>query len=325
MIDVHAHVFPRLERPAAGSGLPDLWLRIDDADRGMMMRGDEDYRPVEATLWEPDRRVTDLDRLGVERQVVCVPPLLFAYDLPADTGSRWAAHVNDLVLEYTRSRPDRLIALCQVPLQDTASACAELDRAVAEGHKGVQIGTHIGDRSLSDPAILAFLDHCAARGVAVLVHPWDMPRNPRAAPHMMQWLVGMPAETHLAILGLILDGGFDRLDPTLRVCFAHGGGAFAFLLGRAENGWRRRDLVRSGSRNPPSAYLDRFMVDSAVFDERSLRLLVDVMGSGRVLLGSDHPFPLGEETIGALVARSPLTDAERHDVLVAAPSAWLGL
>ncbi len=325
MIDVHSHVMPLLPRPDDARGRPRLWLRVDDEGSGTMMRGDEEYRPVLASLWDADRRVAELDDLGVALQVVCVPPLLFAYDLDPVAGADWAAEVNDRVLDLTRRHPERLVPFCQVPLQDTAAACAELDRAIAAGHRGVQIGTHVGDRPLSDPAICEFLDHCADRDVPVLVHPWDMIPDPRLEPHMLQWLVGMPAETHLAVLGLALDGAFDRLDPRLRLCFAHGGGAFAFLLGRADNAWHRRDLVRRSSARPPSAYVERFCVDSAVFDERSLRLLVEVMGAERVLLGSDHPFPLGEERIGELVRGAPLDGVHKSEILEGAPRRWLGL
>ena len=81
--------------------------------------------------------------------------------------------------------------------------------------------------------IVTFLQHCAARGVPVFVHPWDMPGSPRLDRWMARWLTGMPAETHLSILALILGGVFDRVPDSLRICFAHGGGSFAFWLGRA--------------------------------------------------------------------------------------------
>jgi aminocarboxymuconate-semialdehyde decarboxylase len=119
---------------------------------------------------------------------------------------------------------------------------------------------------------------------------------------MLPWLVSMPAETQLGILSLILSGAFERIPESLKLCFAHGGGGFAFLLGRAENAWHCRDIVRQDCPHPPSHYLKRFFVDSAVFDDRSLRLLVEVMGEDRVMLGSDYPFPLGEQQIGKLVS-----------------------
>jgi len=105
-----------------------------------------------------------------------------------------------------------------------------------------------------------------------------------------------------------------------RICFAHGGGSFAFLLGRLENAWKHRELgfffnsfdpiqfiqfidfiwstpnsinslisigkARGRSIHPPSHYLNRFYVDSAVFDDGSLQLLKDVMGDDHIMLGS---------------------------------------
>jgi aminocarboxymuconate-semialdehyde decarboxylase len=143
---------------------------------------------------------------------------------------------------------------------------------------------------------------------------------------MLPWLVAMPAETQLGILSLILSGAFERLPGTLQLCFAHGGGSFAFLLGRVENAWHHRDIVRQDCPRPPSAYVDRFHVDSAVFDERALRLLVEVMGPERVMLGSDYPFPLGEQRIGALVRGTASLGAEAKQKLLGAnAAAFFGL
>ena len=136
---------------------------------------------------------------------------------------------------------------------------------------------------------------------------------------MARWLTGMPAETHLSVLAMILGGVFDRVPDTLRICFAHGGGSFPFWLGRADNAWHRRgDLVRGASAGPPSSYLDRFSVDSVVFAAPALRLLVDTMGEDRVLVGSDYPYPLGERPVGAVVRTADfLTDAQRDKLLSA--------
>jgi len=136
----------------------------------------------------------------------------------------------------------------------------------------------------------------------------------------------MPAETQLSIVALILGGGFDRLPENLRICFAHGGGSFAFLLGRLENAWRNRDVARGNSALPPSAYTKRFYVDSALFDARALRLLIEVMGEDRVMLGSDYPFPLGEQRVGSLIRdMEGLGDAARRKLLVENARRFLGL
>ena len=103
---------------------------------------------------------------------------------------------------------------------------------------------------------------------------------------------------------------------SLRISFAHGGGSFAYLLGRLENAWHNRDIARGCCAHPPSHYVDRFSVDSAVFDDGALRLLTEVMGDERVMLGSDYPFPLGEQQIGALVRNSRhLSDVSKRRLL----------
>ena len=171
-------------------------------------------------------------------------PLFFAYRRPVDHGVKAAAVFNDLALEICAPAPDRLVPFCQVPLQDPDAACRELDRCLANGHVGVEIGNHIEDRDLDDEGTVTFLQHCATVQAPVFVHPWGMDRSPRLNRWMARWLAAMPAETHLSLLAMILGGVFDRVPESLRICFAHGGGSFAFWLGRTDNAWHRRpDLV----------------------------------------------------------------------------------
>ncbi|MFF0721410.1 amidohydrolase family protein [Micromonospora sp. NPDC003816] len=319
VVDVHTHVVPRgwpdLAAACGGSGWP--WLRVDSERAAMIMVGETEFRPVGAECWDAPTRLADMAADGVDVQVVSPTPVFFGYDRPADQAVRVARIFNDLTLEVTSAGGDRLLPFCQVPLQDPDAACAELDRCLAAGHVGVEIGNHVGDRDLDDAGIVTFLTHCAEVGAPVFVHPWDMPGGPRLDRWMARWLTGMPAETHLSVLSMILGGVFDKVPPTLRICFAHGGGSFPFWLGRADNAWHRRgDLVRGASAAPPSSYLDRFYVDSVVFSTPALRLLVDTMGVDRVLLGSDYPYPLGERPAGRVVHQADfLTDAQRARLL----------
>jgi aminocarboxymuconate-semialdehyde decarboxylase len=135
----------------------------------------------------------------------------------------------------------------------------------------------------------------------------------------------MPAEPQMSIVSMILGGAFDRLPRNLKLCFAHGGGSFAFLLGRLENAWHNRDIARGKSEHPPSHYCDRFSVDSAVFDPRALRLLIEVMGEDRVMLGSDSPFPLGELEVGRLVRESALADGTRAKLMGGNAARFFGI
>ena len=170
---------------------------------------------------------------------------------------------------------------------------------------GIQIGSHVNGCNLDEPALFPIFEAAQALDAAVFVHPWEMLGRDRMKKYWLPWLVGMPAETALAICSVIFGGVLERL-PDLRIAFAHGGGAFAFTLGRIEHGFKvRPDLCATDASTPPRDLLHRLYVDSLVHDARALHYLVDLMGADRVALGSDYPFPLGEAEPGKLIADTP--------------------
>jgi aminocarboxymuconate-semialdehyde decarboxylase len=328
VVDVHTHLVPKgwpdLAAVTGSDGWP--WLRVDSERDAMIMLGEAEFRPIGSPCWHAADRLADMDEDGIDRQVVSPTPLFFAYERAAGEAVKVARIFNDLALECLADGGDRLVPFCQVPLQDPDAACEELDRCLAAGHAGVEIGNHVGERDLDDAGAVQFLQHCAHVGAPVFVHPWDMPVGPRLDRWMARWLSGMPAETHLSVLAMILGGVFDAVPPSLRLCFAHGGGSFPLWLGRLDNAWHRRgELVRGRSAHPPSHYTDRFFVDSVVFESPALRLLVDTLGEDQVLVGSDYPYPLGERPAGRVVREADfLTDDQRAKLLSGNARRFLG-
>lgn len=312
-IDVHAHYIPQ-GWPDIGEGRP--WFKPLSEREAMVMIGSSEFRSIQSDCWDVDERLAAMDEDGVERQIVSPTPVFFGYEFPAGEAEKTARILNDIALELCEPARGRLAPFCQVPLQDTDAACRELERSMAAGHAGVEIGNHVGDRDLDDAGVVTFLQHAASLGAPVFVHPWDMTNSPRLDRWMARWLAGMPQETHLSIIAMILGGTFDQVSDDLRICFAHGGGSFAFWLGRFENAWHQRRDVIGVSEKPPSAYVDRFSVDSVVFSESALRCLVDTLGASQVMVGSDFPYPLGERPAGGVVHRADfLTDEDREAIL----------
>ncbi|MGW5383171.1 amidohydrolase family protein [Nocardia sp. NPDC003963] len=316
IIDIHTHYVPR--------GWPDLtadagptapWLKLESESEAVIMMGSTEFRRVQADAWDARTRLRDMDSDGVRAQVVSPTPAFFNYGRTGKEATRIARIFNDLALSIVAPAQDRLIPFCQVPLQDADAACREVERCVANGHRGVEIGNHVGDLDLDSAGVVTFLQHCASLDIPVFVHPWDMDSSPRLNRWMAQWLTAMPAETHLSILAMILGGVFDRIDERLKIGFAHGGGSFAFWLGRMENAWHRRKDIIGTSEMPPSHYLGRFYVDSVVFDDRALRLLVDTVGVERVMVGSDYPYPLGERPVGEVVRKSEFLDEASRNLI----------
>jgi aminocarboxymuconate-semialdehyde decarboxylase len=327
VIDIHNHFFPRTWPDlAARYGTPNWpWIKHTEAGQADIMVGDRFFRHIDSACWDPEIRLRAMDRDGIETQVLSATPVLFAYDRPVEHALDCARLFNDAALDLCAQGKGRLKALCQVPLQDIDASCKELSRCMRAGHLGVQIGNHVGEKNLDDPGIVTFLHHCADEGAPVLVHPWDMLAPQRMPKYMMPWTVGMPAETQLGIVAMILGGAFDKLPAALRICFAHGGGSFSFLLGRLENAWQHHPVAHGVCELPPGQYLNRFYVDSAVFDERALRFLVETMGANRVMLGSDYPFPLGEHQAGSLIRSSNLPEHVKGLLLGENAVSFLGM
>lgn len=302
-IDVHTHVLPKhLPRWADkfGSGGFITLEHIPGTCRARMMRDDgKFFREVSENLWDADARRRELDGI----QVLSTVPVMFSYWAKPEHGHDVARFLNDHLAELCRKDAARFVGLGTLPMQDPARAVDELKRCMQMGLKGVQIGSHVEQWNLSDPALFPVFEEAARLGAAVFVHPWDMMGEQRMQKYWLPWLVGMPAEVSLAICSMIFGGVLERL-PALRVCFAHGGGAFPGTLGRIQHGFEARpDLVAVDNPKGPRAYIGKFFVDSLVHDAATLKFIIDVYGEDSIVLGSDYPFPLGEDVPGALVTQ----------------------
>jgi aminocarboxymuconate-semialdehyde decarboxylase len=316
-VDLHTHILPRTwpdlgERYGCG-GFVRLVHHAPGCAR-LMLDG-QCFREIQDNCWDPRRRLEDCDRHGVRAQVLSTVPVMFCYGARPEHAHELSRILNDHIAEIVRSHPGRFFGLGTLPLQDPDRAIQELERCVRElGLCGAQIGTHVNDWNLDHPALAPVFAAAERLGAAIFVHPWDMLGRERMSKYWLPWLVGMPAETSLAICSLIFSGLLERL-PRLRVAFAHGGGAFPGTIGRIEHGFHTRpDLCAVDNDRNPRSYLGKFYLDSLVHDADLLRHLVRLVGPERIALGSDYPFPLGEQEPGRLIeslTELPVTARQR--------------
>ncbi|MEP6709851.1 MAG: amidohydrolase family protein [Verrucomicrobiota bacterium] len=343
-IDLHTHILPH--------DWPDLdakygyggFVRLEHYQPccARMMIGDRIFREITDNVWDPKRRIEECDHAGVSMQVLSTVPVMFSYWAKPADALDLSRRLNDHIAEVVRSYPTRFAGLATIPMQDPDLAAGELERCIRElGLRGTQIGTHVDanphcvpneSRNLNDASINPVWSAAEQLGAAIFVHPWDMLGKERMPKFWLPWLVGMPAETSLAICSMMFGGVFDRF-PKLRVAFAHGGGAFPFTIGRIEHAFHvRPDLVATENKTNPRSYLAHndtpahFYVDSLVHDADGLRLLIKLFGAQRVAFGSDYPFPLGEPQPGKLIESiKELSSEEKTQLLSETAREFLGL
>jgi aminocarboxymuconate-semialdehyde decarboxylase len=342
-IDLHTHILPRnwpdLDAKYGYSG----FVRLDHYKPccARMMIGDRVFREIADNVWDPKRRIEEMDRERISMQVLSTVPVMFSYWAKPHDALDLSRRLNDHIAEVVRAHPKRFAGLATIPMQDVDLAAEELERCVRDlGLRGVQIGTHVDANPHYGRLDTLNLDNASLQPIwaaaqelnaAIFVHPWDMLGKERMPEYWLPWLVGMPAETSLAICSMIFGGVFERF-PKLRVAFAHGGGAFPFTIGRIEHAFHvRPDLVATSSTKNPRSYLAqgkkpaRFYVDSLVHDADALRLLLKLFGAQRVALGSDYPFPLGEAHPGKLIESLKLSAKEKKQLLSGSAREFLGL
>lgn len=326
-IDIHTHIIPE--------HLPDFkakygyggFISLDHHKPccARMMIDDRFFREIQDNCWDASVRISDCDHHHVDVQVLSTIPVMFSYWAKAEDALDLSKFLNDHIAAIVNAYPKRFAGLGTVPLQSPDLAIRELERCMRIGLRGVQIGSHVNEWNLNAPELFPFFEVARELGASVFVHPWDMMAKEKMPRYWLPWLVGMPAETSLAICSMIFGGIFERL-PGLKVAFAHGGGAFPSSIGRIEHGFNvRPDLVAVDNNVNPRQYLDKFYLDTLVHDPLMLDLLMKIFTEKQLALGTDYPFPLGELEPGKLINSMSYADPVKERLLSGTALEWLGL
>jgi aminocarboxymuconate-semialdehyde decarboxylase len=293
IIDVHAHYLPRLtfdRFDAHAHEFPSVQLLRAGAGVRMAFAGGEPTRPISPKLSDLEDRKQWMDKNGIDHQLVGGWLDSFGYELPPAEGLAWSRFLNRCLWDGVANEP-RFTALATVPLQDGALAAQVLAETWQQGFGGVMIGTlpkGLGG-VLDAPELDAFWNKADELGVAIFLHPMFLCGEPRLADYDLVNAFGRIADTSIAVSRLLYSGHLLRY-PNLKLVVAHGGAALPMVMGRLA----RSHAIAQGKYADPRRGFEALYFDSLVFDQAALRLLVEMAGDDRVMLGSDMPFPIGD-------------------------------
>jgi aminocarboxymuconate-semialdehyde decarboxylase len=317
--DIHCHFFPQTFLDQAGKLGNPFQASIQPGPHGetrLVCAGDFNHS-LTPDFYDAKQMIEDMDRRKIRISAISAAPPTLSYWADAPSARNLASRMNDNIAQRVQAYPDRLLGLGTVPLQNIEASTMEARRAIGDlGLRGLMIGSNVGGKNLDHADFFPFFETIVELDVPIFVHPYIPLGAERMRDYYLHNLVGMVAETGLAIASVIFGGILERL-PNLKLCFAHAGGIYPYIVGRHDHGYRVRE-VECGRAipKPPSHYLSMLYFDSITHHPLALRYLVDLVGSDKIVIGSDYPFDMGPDQPVDVVLENPHLSSEEKEKIV---------
>jgi aminocarboxymuconate-semialdehyde decarboxylase len=274
-IDVHTH------------WLPEAYAK---AQTEMGRPANANPNPLDFDL---DRRRKWMDEHAIQMHVLTLSggaPWQWA---TPEQGARLAQIINDAAIEAHTAFPDRFVAGIAIPVRDPVLALKELNRVAGKpGMRAVHLPNSIEQHDyLFEPAFAPIFARCEELGYPLLFHPLDgeaniYSRRIMGPPSLTNWL-GFTFETATTAAKFITSGTLDKF-PKLDIVLPHSGGCFPYIAGRIEHGlFHMGGGAQVKLAHPFKEYVRRFHYDYLAYYPETLRFLINLVGSDRVVIGTD--------------------------------------
>ncbi len=292
IVDCHAHLVPPACLDAMRkeqAKVPSVRLIEQDGGLAFSFAGNKPTRPVAKGLTDIPARLAWMDKNGIDRQVCGGWVDSFGYEIPPAEGETWSRIINDTLLAASKAEP-RIVPLATVPLQDGALAGRMLKEAVAAGFPGAMIATlprGIGS-VLDAPDLDPFWQAADETGAVIHIHPSFDAGDARVHDYGLANGIGRISDAVVAVSRLLMSGHVTRY-RNAKIFAPIGGAGLPFAIGRL----KKTQSITPGTSDPVEA-LSLLYTDTVVHDPRVLRFVVEMMGTDRLMMGSDMPFPIGD-------------------------------
>lgn len=294
VIDIHCHIVsPAAVELVARTGLTPDEPAVTFSSAESRAVNKAQNQATWPMLTSVERRLADMDRMGVDIQAISPAPPQYFYWTPPEVGREAARLINDNIADTVSKHPDRLVGLGTVPMQSPEFAVAELKRAVKQlGLRGIELCTNVNGEELAAEKFRPVFATAEDLGVMIFLHPGGFTQGERLSRHYFNNVIGNPLDSTVAVSHLIFGGVLERY-PKLKICVAHGGGFLPAYAGRMDHAHGARSDCRLCIKKKPSYYLKKMYFDTIVFEESQLAYLVETYGSDHILMGTDYPFDMG--------------------------------
>src|SRR5216683_684323 len=169
-IDIHCHVFTpeadRLTQPGFRPDYEPMLRHATDATREVNRKQNETIRDKITSV---EKRLAEMDRLGIDMQAVSPAPPQYYYWAPAEL--------------------ERMVK--------------ELDL------RGVEICTNVAGAELSEPRFRPFFAKAQELGILVFMHPNGFTEGRRLSDHYFINIIGNPLDSTVAVSHLVFGGVLD--------------------------------------------------------------------------------------------------------------------
>jgi aminocarboxymuconate-semialdehyde decarboxylase len=317
-IDVHSHLsVPAAELVAKPYFRPQMDPRsLFSSDESLRYNREVRHSPGQALRFEePGARIEDMDKQGIDMQVLSVPPTEYFYWLDEEPALRACRLQHERLAEVVARHPGRFVAVANLPMGHPALAVELMEEAHRDlGFNGFEISADVNGHELEDRRFDPVWAKATELGVTAILHPQGFTEGQRMGDYYLVNVICMPLASTLAVTRMILGGVWER-HPDLSMVVVHGGGYLPYYFGRTDHAFAVRPELRKHIRRRPSEYLRKLHFDTAVFEPRMIEYLVDEFGADRVLLGTDYPFDMGPTDPLGFLARARLDEGSRALIL----------
>jgi aminocarboxymuconate-semialdehyde decarboxylase len=311
VVDVHAHV-----------RVPEAWDLVKD-------RIAHEGSPFDAQQVDPnnaanihndvDKRIADLDEMGIDVQAVSINP--FWYWADADLARKLIQLQNEKIAAFCAAHAERFVGFGALALQHPSLAVEQMEDGVKRlGMRGFAIAASVNGDDLSAPKFHPFWAKAEELDTLIFIHPQSagtpIEEKRLQGNGFLDNVIGHPLETTLALTHLIQDGTLD-LFPKLKICAAHGGGYLPSYSSRSDQCLSAFPKLCKPLKKAPSEYLKQLYFDSILFTPEDMRHLIAVVGASQVVVGTDYPTLWNRNPVDRILAVPGLSDEERSAIFSA--------